>query len=103
MEHSLNEICLGYIVSCKGKKVGFTGDSRLCTNVEYIVKNTEVCFVDMSSEESTETHMGIKDVEYLNNCDNNCRIYPIHTSNSVLDIYKEKGYKVIAQGESVIV
>lgn len=102
MEHSPTEPCLGYIIKEDKKSVGFTGDSKMCDNVQYLVENSLICFADMSSEQSSKTHMGLSDIEYLNNLKNSkCIVYPVHTSNSVLKLYCEKGYKIVKQGDSI--
>ena len=104
MEHSTTEICFGYIIKHEEKSVGFTGDSKLCKNIKYLVRNSLICFADMSSEESSNTHMGIKDIEYLNNINKGkCIVYPVHTSNKVLKSYIDKGYKIVKQGDNIII
>lgn len=102
VEHSQSELCLGYLINDGQTTVAFTGDSRLCKNIEYLVKMSKVCFADMSSEESLATHMGLKDIEYLNK-ENQCIVYPVHTSDKVLKKYREKGYKVINDGDSILI
>lgn len=58
----------GYIISSKMncKKVGFTGDTTLCSGVEQIVKESNISFCDTSEIIGDEkSHMGINDIKYL--------------------------------------
>ena len=105
VEHSQSELCLGYLIDDGQATVAFTGDSKLCKNIETLVKMSKVCFADMSSEESLATHMGLKDIEYLKNLnkEKQCEVYPVHTSDNVLKKYIEKGYKVINDGDYIII
>ena len=58
----------GYIISSKmeNKKIGFTGDSILCSGVERIVKESDISFCDTSEiTGNQDSHMGIDNIKYL--------------------------------------
>lgn len=68
VEHGKFKPAYGYIININNKKVGFSGDSKLCETIENIVLEADVSILDMSHvENKTDAHMGIEDIKYL--CD----------------------------------
>lgn len=52
----------GFIVEHDGKKIGFSGDSKVCDGVNNIVKESNVSILDTSLLLGEEPHMGFNDV-----------------------------------------
>ena len=50
----------GYILEDKDKYIGFTGDTSLCENVEYMSSKCDYLFCDCMFPEGTAKHMGIE-------------------------------------------
>ncbi len=55
----------GYILKDKMRKVGFTGDTTICKNVEYMARECDYLFCDCMFIKSTRKHMGIDNIKYL--------------------------------------
>lgn len=90
----------GYVIENNGKKVGFTGDTVICPNVERIVQSSEMVFADMSFENNSKGHMGMNDIEYLmNKYRNICRIIPTHMTDKVRTVFEEKYFKPPVEGD----
>lgn len=77
----------GYIVKEKnGKTVGFTGDSCYCENLEYMINNTNIAFVDMAGTDISSKHYNIIDgIELIKKYNNRCNIVPAHLTSQALD------------------
>lgn len=66
VEHGNFKPAYGYILNLNNKKVGFSGDSKLCSAIENIVSETDISIIDMSHAENvSNAHMGIEDIKYL--------------------------------------
>lgn len=87
VEHGDLKNSYGYVVEKEGKRVGFSGDSRLCDNIEKIVQNSDISILDTSlPENGHNAHMGLNDIEYLCNKYKDKKIIAIHMN----DITREK-------------
>lgn len=60
--HGGEKPSLGYVIN---NKIGLTGDSGLCDNIEEIFKNSQIIVSDSSLEVGDNCHLGINDLEYL--------------------------------------
>lgn len=90
----------GYVVEKKDKRVGFTGDTIICPNVEKLIQSCSLVFVDMSFEKNSKGHMGMNDIEYLmEKYENKCRIIPTHMTDKVREIFEEKYFKPPVEGD----
>ena len=70
VEHGKLKRAHGFIIEKGNKKIGFSGDSKLCKGVKEIVQQSDVCVVDMSlAENGNEAHMGLSDIREL--CEKN--------------------------------
>ena len=49
----------GYIFSKENIKIGFTGDTTICKNVEYMASIFNYLFYDCTSIDGNSKHMGI--------------------------------------------
>ncbi len=81
VRHS-EELCYGYYIEDdKQKSFCYTGDTVYCDGVEKLIKNAQVCCVEMNEFTGSETHMGYEDIEKL--CSGNRKIYAVHTPDEV--------------------
>lgn len=55
-------ICYGYTIQKGYKRVGFTGDTLFCENVERIIQSSQISFVDMTFCTNSLAHMGVNDM-----------------------------------------
>ena len=76
----------GYIITSDNKKVGFTGDSAFCKNVEKMAKVCNYLFCDCTYEIGNLKHMGIDNILYLAKKYPNCNVVVTHMS----DLTKKK-------------
>ena len=81
----------GYIIKQNEKVVGFSGDSKMCNAVEYIVKNSNVSILDMSlAENGNASHMGLNDIEKICNKYEEKIIISTHMHDYTRQIAKNK-------------
>lgn len=79
VEHGKFKPAYGYVVDIHNKKIGFSGDSKLCDSIENIVSETDISILDMSHAENvSNAHMGIEDMKYLCNKYKNKTIISTH-------------------------
>ena len=99
VEHS-GYVAYGYVIERNGKRIGFTGDTILCSNVEKIIQNSTLVFADMSFEKNSKGHMGMNDIEYLmNKYGTDCQIIPTHMTDKVRALFKEKYFMPPVEGD----
>ena len=60
--HGEEKPALGYVID---NKLGLTGDSGLCNNIEEIFKKSQVIISDSSLDIGDNCHLGINDLDYL--------------------------------------
>ena len=60
--HGEEKPALGYVID---NKLGLTGDSGLCNNIEKIFKKSQVIISDSSLDIGDNCHLGINDLDYL--------------------------------------
>ena len=79
--------CYGYIVKEKnGKTVGFTGDSVMCDNMQYMIDNCDMAFVDMAGTDLSNKHYNIIDgIELMKKYKSKCNIVPCHLTSQAYD------------------
>lgn len=66
VEHGNLRPAYGYIIKENTKTIGFSGDSRMCEAIEYIVKESNISVLDMSlAENGNNAHMGLNDIEKI--------------------------------------
>jgi len=80
-------LCYGYILKEKnGKSVSFTGDSNYCDNMQYMIDNTDVSFVDMAGTDISNKHFNIIDgIQLMKSYKKKCNIIPCHLTSQALD------------------
>lgn len=62
VSHGAEKPAYGYIIN---QSVGYTGDSKLCDNVEKIVESSKITIADTSFIKGDNSHMGINNIKYL--------------------------------------
>lgn len=68
VDHGRCKPAYGYLLKENSRKVGFSGDSKMCEAIDYIVQNSIVSVLDMSfAENINHAHMGLHDIERI--CD----------------------------------
>lgn len=65
VDHGRMKPAYGYIFKDNDKYIGFTGDTSLCDNVEYMASKCNYLFCDCMFIKGTSKHMGIDNLEYL--------------------------------------
>ena len=55
----------GYTIRNDDKVVGISGDSSYCSNIDNIVKKSDIAILDTSLKTGNDKHMGITDIELL--------------------------------------
>ena len=60
--HGEEKPALGYVID---NKLGLTGDSGLCNNIEEIFKKSQMIISDSSFDIGDSCHLGINDLDYL--------------------------------------
>lgn len=78
----------GYTIGNGICTIGFTGDTLYCPNVENIIRNSQMAFVDMSFEKNSKAHMGVNNIKYLKQEFADChKIVPTHMSPDAREAY----------------
>jgi ribonuclease BN (tRNA processing enzyme) len=92
--HGPLKYCYGYIFEKDNKKIGFTGDTEMCPGLTYMVKNVNVCVVDVSKN-GTRHHLKLDELKQL--CEDNKIIFiPTHFPDSLRNDFKNiKNVKLI--------
>lgn len=68
VDHGRCKPAYGYLLKENSRNVGFSGDSKMCEAIDYIVQNSIVSVLDMSFVENiNHAHMGLHDIERI--CD----------------------------------
>ncbi len=82
VDHGSMKPAFGYIFEKENIKVGFTGDTILCQNVEYMASICNYLFCDCMFVKSTTKHMGIDSLKYLTEKYSNCKFVVSHLEDS---------------------
>ena len=70
VEHGNIKPAFGYVIENKDKKIGFSGDSTICKEINSIVKEADISVLDMSMEtEGNNAHMGYNNIKQI--CEDN--------------------------------
>lgn len=78
VNHGTMKPAYGYIFTKDNIKVGFTGDTTLCDNVEYMASICNYLFCDCMFIEGTTKHMGIDMLKKLSNRHPECKFVVSH-------------------------
>lgn len=93
VKHGDLKLAFGYIIENNNKRIGFSGDSIMCKEINCIVKESNISVLDMSlATEGNNAHMGYNDIKQICNGNPNKKIIATHMH----DFTREK-----ALGESI--
>ena len=95
LDHGRMKPANGYILKNKKVKLGFTGDTKLCENVEYMSKECNYLFCDCMFIKGTDKHMGIDNLQYLANKYQKCKFIVSHMENETREELKQLNIKNI--------
>lgn len=95
LDHGRMKPANGYIISDGKNKVGFTGDTKLCENVEYMANECNYLFCDCMFIKGTDKHMGIDNLTYLSEKYPKCKFVVSHMENDTREELKKKKIKNI--------
>ena len=86
MDHGSTE-CYGYMIKeAGGKTVSFTGDTNYCENMQKMIDNSDLAFVDMAGTDLSNKHFNIIDgIKLMHSYRGKCNIVPCHLTSQALD------------------
>lgn len=93
VDHGRMKPCYGYIFSKDDIKFGFTGDTTLCENVEYMASICKYLFCDCMFIKGTNKHMGIDMLEELLDKYENCTFVVSHLEDTTRETLKRLNLK----------
>lgn len=97
-----NEIkSYGYILYDKNNKVGFTGDTGLCKEVENMAKLCDVLICDCTLEKGNGFHMGIDDLNHLSK-HYPCSIFASHIKDETREHIKNDNFQSLTDGKKLV-
>lgn len=87
--HSTCTPCNGYLLEIENQKIAYTGDTTECNNVDMLIKESNIIFIDTTVMNTTESHIGLLKIleyakEYLDK-----DFYLIHRSDRIEIIEQE--------------
>lgn len=89
LDHGRMKPDYGYIFEISNKKIGFTGDTSLCENVEIMAKTCNYLFCDCMLENGNNKHQGINDLIYLSNKYKKCIFVVSHLEDNTRNKLKK--------------
>lgn len=95
LEHEEGINAYGYIFNDNIQNIGFTGDSRLCKNVEKMAEKCNHLICDCNSIIGKKSHLGINNLEYLSTKYPNCIFYATHLDDTTRKKLNELNIKNI--------
>ena len=95
LEHGRMKPATGYIIKDNKITIGFTGDTKLCENVECMSKQCNYLFCDCMFITGTNKHMGIDNLKYLSENYPKCKFVVSHMENDTREELKKLNIKNI--------
>ena len=89
VDHGTLKPAYGYIIGVDNIKVGFTGDTTICDNLEYMMKKCDYIFGDCMLIKGTSKHMGVDFLENLMKKYPNCKYVVSHLNDDTRDYLKK--------------
>jgi len=89
VNHGRMKPAYGYIFDNSNRKVGFTGDTTLCENIEYMASICDYLFCDCMFIKGTSKHMGIDNLKMLLDKYPNCKYVVSHLENDTRNALKK--------------
>jgi len=62
VEHDAKE-AQGYILTIDNQRCAFTGDTKKCEGVDYLLSKSKILIADCAKPKGIETHMGIDNIQ----------------------------------------
>lgn len=104
VDHGELKPAYGYILTRNGINVGFSGDTCLCENAEYLASKCLYLFTDCSKLIGNDKHMGIDNIEYLSDKYQNCTFIVSHMDDEVREeLHKKKLKNIIIPSDGDII
>lgn len=88
LEHEEGIESNGYIFSKENIKIGFTGDTRLCTNLKIMAQNCNYLICDCTALKGKTSHLGVDNIIELAKEYENCTFYTTHMGIGVREEIK---------------
>ena len=96
VNHGNMKPAFGYVFEDNNRNVGFTGDSAMCKNIEYIASICECLFWDCMLIKGNLNHLGIDNIKYLSKKYSNCKFIVSHLNDDTrLELKKIKAKNII--------
>jgi ribonuclease BN (tRNA processing enzyme) len=96
--HGQSNPCNGYIIDMNNIKIGYTGDTTICSNLYNICSEVNHIIIDANEIDTTMAHVGLSDVIKLSKEYPSCTFYAVHRSNYSLKVETDK-IKIPKDGE----
>ena len=98
VEHKMT--CFGFTFTDKtGKTIAFSGDTRICDNLEKMLSVSDYAFVDMAATFEHFAHLDTNTFVMLQNKYPNCKMFPVHTSDPAQEFAINNGLNFINDGD----
>lgn len=92
----------GYAFTDKnGQTIGFSADTKACENLEKMLAESNVAFVDMASIDKHSSHLDVDGFVELTKKYQNCKIYPVHTSDATQKYAEDNGLNAVYDGQEL--
>jgi ribonuclease BN (tRNA processing enzyme) len=90
MIHGQTTPCNGYIIDIDNIKLGYTGDTTMCANLNEMCNEVNNLIIDASELETSMKHIGLVDIKKLSDNYPNCTFYAVHRSDYDFKDYADK-------------
>ena len=90
-----------YIISNDKVKVGFTGDTSLCSKVEEMAHYCDILICDCTLIRGNKYHMGIDNLEYLSS-KYNCDIYASHIKDETRKYINNNNFEALTDNKVLV-
>lgn len=84
-----NEIDYGYLIYQDDKRIGYTGDTGPCENLEALVEKSDIIILDMTFEKTTKTHLGIDYAKMMSDKYKEKLFFGVHRGKEIDDVMIE--------------
>lgn len=94
--------CQGYTFTDEnGQTIGFSADTKECDNLDKMLQNSDVAFVDMASIDKHHSHLDVDGFIKLTKKYKNCKMYPVHTSDATQKFAEENRLNAVHDGQEL--
>ena len=83
------EVDYGYLIYQNDKKIGYTGDTGPCENLEMLIEKSNIIILDMTFEKTTKSHLGIDYAKIKSNKYKDKLFFGIHRGKEIDNITLE--------------